>query len=67
LHDRWFSAGGTTDGALESWVSTQAGVDLTEAVSAGENGDKSIVEFFYLLFDGFLFYEAMFGKRLQEV
>src|SRR5215213_6193525 len=50
LDDRLVGASRTPEGALERLVAAQAGVDLAEAVGAGEDGDEGVLE----LLDGLM-------------
>ncbi len=60
LHDRLLGATCSPEGTLQRLIRSDAGVDLAESVSAGEDGDEGVLQLLYRLMPHRLLQDADF-------
>ena len=55
LHHRLFGASRASEGPLQTWVSSQAGIDFHQPVGSGQQADEGVIELVSRrMLDGFL-------------
>jgi hypothetical protein len=67
LHHRLFGARRASEGLLQAWVSSQAGIDFHQPVGSSQQADKGIIELVSRrMLDGFLLNLDLGPDRAKE-